>query len=43
MAGEVLVHLEHGHLVLAEDPPELIIRQDFAAVIWVLEVVRAEI
>jgi hypothetical protein len=30
MAGEVLVHLEHGHLVLAEDPPELVVGQDFA-------------
>jgi hypothetical protein len=32
MAVEVLVHLEHGHLVLAEDPPELVVGQDFAAV-----------
>src|ERR1700747_1322944 len=41
MAGEVLVHLEHGHLILAEDPPELIVGQDFAAVLRVLQVVRA--
>jgi hypothetical protein len=25
MAGKVLVHLEHRHLVLAEDPSELIV------------------
>src|SRR3954463_11774004 len=43
MAIEVLVHLEHSHPVLAEDPPELIVRQDFAAVIWVLQVVRADV
>src|SRR5260370_17313978 len=43
MAGEVLVHLEHGHLVLAEDPPELVIGQDFAAVLWGLQVVRADV
>jgi hypothetical protein len=29
MAGKVLVHLEHRRLVLAEDPPELIVRQGF--------------
>jgi hypothetical protein len=40
MAGEVLVHFEHGHLVLAEDPPELVIGQDFAAV---LQIVRADV
>src|SRR5260370_15596107 len=31
MAGEALVHLEHGHLVLSRYLPELIVRQDFAA------------
>jgi hypothetical protein len=39
MAGEVLVHFEHGHLVLAEDLPELVVGQDFAAVLRVLQVV----
>jgi hypothetical protein len=42
MAGEVLVHLEHGHLVLVEDLLELVISQDFAAVLRVLQVVRAD-
>jgi hypothetical protein len=37
MAGEMLVHLEHGHLVLAKDPPELVVGQDFAAVLRVLQ------
>jgi hypothetical protein len=32
MLGEVLVHLERGHLVFAEDPAELVIGQDLAAV-----------
>ena len=27
MRGEVLVHLEHGHLVLAKDLPELVVGQ----------------
>src|ERR1700720_3428167 len=43
MAGKVLVHLEHRHLVLAEDPPELIVRQNFASVLWVLQVVQANV
>src|SRR5437868_15538786 len=43
MAGEVLVHLEHGHLVLAEDPPELVVGQDFTAVLRVLQVVQADV
>ena len=43
MAGEVLVHFEHGHLVLAEDLPELVVGQDFAAVLRVLQVVRADV
>ena len=43
MAGKVLVHLEHRHLVFAEDPPELIVRQDFASVLWVLQVVQANV
>src|SRR5882757_3556676 len=43
MRGEVLVHLKHGHLVLAEDPPELVIGHDFAAVLRVLQVVRADV
>ena len=36
MAGEVLVHFEHSHLVLPKDPPELVVGQDFAAVFRVL-------
>jgi hypothetical protein len=36
MAGEVLVHLEHSHFVLPKDPPELVVGQDFAAVLRVL-------
>src|ERR1700726_4881584 len=43
MAGKVLVRLEHRHLVLAEDPPELIVGQDFASVLWVLQVVQANV
>src|SRR5580693_10174657 len=43
MAGQVLVHLEHGHLVLAEDPPELVVGQDFAAVLRVLQTMRADV
>jgi hypothetical protein len=39
MLGEVLVHLEHGHLVFAEDPADLVIGQDLAAVLRVLQVV----
>ena len=36
MLGKVLVHLEHGHLVLAENLLELVVSQDFAAVLWIL-------
>src|SRR5437868_6829443 len=43
MAGKVLVHLEHRHLVLAEDPSELFVRQDLASVLWVLQVVQANV
>src|SRR5438067_2976517 len=43
MSGEVLVHLEHGHLVLAEDLRELAVREDLAAVLRVLQVVRADV
>jgi hypothetical protein len=43
MAGEVLVHLEHRHLVLAEDLLELVVSQDLAAVLRVLQVVRADV
>jgi hypothetical protein len=38
MGGQVLVHLKHGHLVLPEHPPELVVGQDFAAVLRVLQV-----
>ena len=30
MSGEMPVHLEHGHLVRAEDFRELVVRQDLA-------------
>jgi hypothetical protein len=43
MPGKVLVHFEHGHLVLTEDLPELVVGQDFAAVLRVLQVVRADV
>src|SRR3954447_18539648 len=39
MPGEMLVHLEHGHLVLAEHLFELIVGQDLTAVLGVLQVV----
>ena len=43
MSGEVLVHLEHGHLVLAEKFRELFVFQDFATVLRVLQIVRADV
>src|SRR5260370_28308530 len=42
MAGEVLVHLEHRYLVLAEDSPELVVGQYFTAVLRVLQVMQAD-
>jgi hypothetical protein len=36
--SEVLVHLEHGDLVLAEDLAERVVGQDLAAVLRVLQV-----
>jgi hypothetical protein len=36
MLGKVLVHLKHGHLVLAKDLPELVVGQDLTAVLRVL-------
>src|SRR3954447_7952109 len=41
--GEVLVHLEHGHLVLAEDALELVVGQDFTTVLRVLQVVGLDV
>src|SRR4051794_41709350 len=41
--GKVLVHLEHGHLVLAEDALELVVGQDLAAVLRVLQVVGLDV
>ena len=41
--GKVLVHLEHGHLVLTEDLPELIVGQDLAAVLRVLQIMRLDV
>ena len=43
MRREVFVHLEHGHLVPAEDSAELVIGHDFAAVLRVLQVVRTDV
>src|SRR4051812_44211011 len=43
MPGEMLVHLEHGHLVLAEDALELVVGQDLAAVLRVLQVVGLDV
>ena len=43
MGGEVLVHLEHAHLFLAENVPEFIVSQNFTAVPRVLQVVRADV
>src|SRR4051812_39307965 len=39
----VLVHLEHGDLVLAEHLAQLVVSQDLAAVLWVLQVVRLDV
>src|SRR4051812_30803313 len=41
--GEVFVHLEHGHLVLAEDALELVVGQDLTAVVGVLQVVGLDV
>jgi hypothetical protein len=43
MPGEMLVHLEHGHLVLAEDALELVVGQDLTAVLGVLQVVGLDV
>src|SRR4029079_14168925 len=43
MPREVLVHLEHGHLVLAEDALELVVGQDLTAVLGVLQVVGLDV
>src|SRR5215468_5412044 len=43
MLPEVLVQLEHGHLVLAEDLPEGVVGHDLAAVFRVLEVVALDV
>jgi hypothetical protein len=39
MLREVLVHLEHGHLVLAKNLPELVVGQDLSAVLRVTHTV----
>ena len=41
--GEVLVHLEHGHPVLAEHRPELVVGHDLALVLRVLELVLLDV
>jgi hypothetical protein len=42
--SEVLVHLEHAHLVLAaKDRPELVVSQDLALVRGVLQVVGLDV
>src|SRR3712207_8346522 len=38
-SGKVLVHLEHRHLLLSEDLLELVVGQNFAFVLRVLQVV----
>ncbi len=38
MLGQVLVHLEHGHLRLAEDRLQLVVRDDLALVLRVLQI-----
>ena len=43
MGGEVLVHLEHGYLILAENIAESIVSQNFSAVLRILQVVRANV
>src|SRR4051794_37316783 len=40
---EVLVHLEHGALVLAEDLLQLVVGEDLALVLWVLKVVLLDV
>jgi len=39
----VLVHLEHGALVLAEDLLELVVGDDFALVLGVMQVVLLDV
>ncbi|USQ73107.1 hypothetical protein NF552_08075 [Roseomonas mucosa] len=43
MLGEVLVHLEHGDLVLAEDLAQLVVGQDLALVLRVLQVMGLDV
>src|SRR3954471_8434879 len=43
MSGEMLVHLEHGHSILAKDLLELVVGQDLAAVLGVLQVVGLDV
>ena len=44
MLGEVLVHLEHAHRALAsEDGLKLVIGQDLALVLWVLELMPLDV
>jgi len=40
---EVLVHLEHGHLVLAENLTQLVVGQDLASVLRILQIVGADV
>jgi len=41
--GEVLVHLEHGHAILAEHGLEFLIGHDLALVLRVLKVVLLDV
>jgi hypothetical protein len=43
MGGEVFADLEHRHLVGVEDQAELVVGEDFAAVLRVLQIVRADV
>src|ERR1700733_6010450 len=43
MLREVLVHLEHRHLVLAEDLAKLVVGQNFAFVFRVLQVMGLDV
>jgi hypothetical protein len=43
MAGQMLVHLEHGHLVGSENQPQFFVGDNFASVLRVLQVVSLDI
>jgi hypothetical protein len=41
--GEVFVHLEHAHTVLAEHGAELVVSLDLALALWVLKAVALDV